>query len=98
MAGVGCGCGQRALGGPRVVLDSCLPCQGSSRVELRIKPGLVCSLSRQPPANHLPTTPLPSPTQLKVVCSLSHDELRPLFQVCKALRNTVSTGAGGALP
>lgn len=27
--------------------------------------------------------------QLKVVCSLTHDELKPLFQVCKALRSTV---------
>lgn len=31
----------------------------------------------------------PPSLQLKVVCSLSHDELRPLFQVCKALRDTL---------
>ncbi|KAL4422835.1 hypothetical protein ABPG75_009032 [Micractinium tetrahymenae] len=32
---------------------------------------------------------LPEDVLLKVVCLLSHDELRPLFQVCKALRDTL---------
>jgi hypothetical protein len=27
--------------------------------------------------------------QLKVVCFLTHDELKPLFRVCKALHATV---------
>jgi hypothetical protein len=31
-----------------------------------------------------------------VVCSLTHDELRPLFQVCQALRTTVGARCGGA--
>lgn len=27
--------------------------------------------------------------QLKVVCHLNHEEIKPLFRVCKDLRNTV---------
>ncbi|EFN51261.1 hypothetical protein CHLNCDRAFT_141170 [Chlorella variabilis] len=32
---------------------------------------------------------LPEDVLLKVVCFLTHDELKPLFQVCKALRTTL---------
>jgi hypothetical protein len=93
----------RAAGGPAAASAACLVGGGRTYVPYRTLP-LIFKQRRQhlqqqkSRARH--TEPyqqrpgegllsLPEDVLLKVVCLLTHEELKPLFQVCKALRTTL---------